>query len=328
MDNEVMDGNENRAVSIGNNLQISMKQVQSIYNEITGKTESISRPFKNGHIISLDDIRQLNTKVCQLYEQYNVVAKNCYVVIYHVDDCTEKFSSFERFLLYDQSNLSPCENIRIVYNFLIVLPGTNKPQPYEITIDLHSGAGLREKAENEHGMSKNILRLVSSRAGQVEIEFVDYTVARSFMIAIEKWYEATSGEKKSSIIDYLQKKEFNFASLFRLLTSIVVTLAFLYYADASSIGTDFDDLFKTGLIAFSSIYISGYTALKVGQLLEDKIETNQVVSGLKLNRGDDIAIQKFRKSAFKNHLFIIFSIIQVLVLNLFSTYLATVAGIQ
>tara|TARA_R110001592_G_C13044445_1_gene739594 strand:+ start:809 stop:1237 length:429 start_codon:yes stop_codon:yes gene_type:complete len=125
------ESDENQVVNIGDNLPVSMKIVQSIYNEITGKTERLSQTLRNNHDITFNDLKQLNIKIRQLYEQYNVVSKNCAVTVFHVNDCKEQFSSFERFEIYDSSNTSPCENVRLEYNFLIVLPGTQKAQPYK-----------------------------------------------------------------------------------------------------------------------------------------------------------------------------------------------------
>lgn len=144
-------------VDVGNGNLVSMQAVQHIYNEITGRTEELSRTYTINHCVSFDDICQLNIKICQLYEQYNIVSKNCSVTIYHVDDQKQVFSSFERFELYDRTTLSPVENIRIEYKFLIVLPKIQKPQSYEIEINIHSRAAIVQRAKRERTLSSGIL---------------------------------------------------------------------------------------------------------------------------------------------------------------------------
>ena len=126
------DDQEKSVVSLGDGAMVSMQMVQDVYNEITGKTENISKSYRLHHKTLLVDLEQLNIKIHQLYEQYNIIENNCNVTLYHVDDCKEIYSSFERFRFGDKSSLSSVENIRLQYNFLILLPKTNRPQPYKL----------------------------------------------------------------------------------------------------------------------------------------------------------------------------------------------------
>lgn len=270
---------ENQVVNIGDNLPISMKIVQSIYNEITGKTEKLSQALRNHHEINFNDIKQLNTKICQLYEQYNVVSKNCAVTVFHVDDCKEQFSSFERFEIYDSSNTNPSENVRLEYSFLIVLPGTQKAQPYKITIDLHSRIALRKKASREHGITRRIIRIVATKTGNVDIEYVDYTVARNFMLSIDQWYKAVKQSKTSKFIEVLQDKSEHFPSVFKILTSLVVLVAIFTNREALiSSSSSIDILFSLGLISFGAIYISGLVAAKLGGICERAVDSQGALS--------------------------------------------------
>ena len=117
MSQEIIEQSEkedNSSISVGNGRMVSMQAIQDIYNEITGKTEKLSKSYRNDHKTSFEVIEQLNIKIYQLYEQYNIIEKNCNVTLYHIDDCKEVYSSFERFKLYDRSSTSPIENIRLL----------------------------------------------------------------------------------------------------------------------------------------------------------------------------------------------------------------------
>ena len=189
------DDQEKSVVSLGDGAMVSMQMVQDVYNEITGKTENISKSYRLHHKTSLVDLEQLNIKIHQLYEQYNIIEDNCNVTLYHVDDCKEVFSSFERFKLGDKSSLSSVGNIRLQYNFLILLPKTNRPQPYKIEVDIHSRAAIKQKASKEHGMARRIMHIVASRTAILEIEYIDYTVARNFRTAIDSWFNGLEQSK-------------------------------------------------------------------------------------------------------------------------------------
>jgi hypothetical protein len=303
---------------------VSMKLIQSIYNEITGKTEKIVRTLKDDHDIDFGGLRQLNIKINQMLDQYSIVSKNCSVSLYHLDDCKNQYSSFERFELYDTSSMSPCENIQLVYNFLIVLPETKQPQSYKITVNLHSRVALKQKAESEHGMSRRFISLVSKRTGQYEIEFVDYTVARNFQTAIDQWYSSLVKGKENKIVHSLQDKSEHFGSIFRILTVAILSFAVLKNTE-SLIGElpTLQSVFLAGLFSFSSIYLLGMIAFKLGTITERAIDGHQAISGLRLNIGDAKSFEIFAKSNSDSLKHAIWSAVLVVALNVFSTFLSS-----
>jgi len=61
------DDQEKSVVSLGDGAMVSMQMVQDVYNEITGKTENISKSYRLHHKTSLVDLEQLNIKIHQLY---------------------------------------------------------------------------------------------------------------------------------------------------------------------------------------------------------------------------------------------------------------------
>ncbi|MFC2993114.1 hypothetical protein [Halomonas tibetensis] len=303
---------------------VSMKVIQSIYNEITGKTEKIGKSLSDDHDIDIGALKQLNIKINQMLEQYNIVSKNCSVTLYHVDDCKNQYSSFERFELYDSSSMSPCENIQLEYNFLIVLPETKKPQSYKIIVNLHSRVALKLKAESEHGISRRFLRIVARRTGQYDIEYVDYTVARNFQTAIDQWYASVVKGKENKIIQLLQDKSEHFSSIFRILTVAIVSFAIVNNAE-SLIGESptLQSVFLGGIFSFSLIYLLGMIALKIGSFTERSIDVHQATSGLRLNMGDKRAFENFDKSNSKSIKGAVWSTVLVIAINIFSTYLSS-----
>jgi hypothetical protein len=303
---------------------VSMKLIQSIYNEITGKTEKIGRTLKDDHDIDFGGLRQLNIKINQMLDQYSIVSKNCSVSLYHVDDCKNQYSSFERFELYDSSSMSPCESIQLEYNFLIVLPETKQPQSYKITVNLHSRVALKQKAESEHGMSRRLITLVSKRTGQYEIEFVDYTVARNFQTAIEQWYSSVVKGKENKTLQFLQDRSEHFASIFRILT--VAILSFAIFKNAESLIGELPTLqsvFLAGVFSFSSIYLLGMIAFKLGSFTERSIDGHQAISGLRLNIGDENSFESYANSNSNSLKYAILSAVLMVALNVFSTFLSS-----
>jgi hypothetical protein len=307
---------------------VSMKVIQSIYNQITGKTEKIGRSLSDDHDINLGALKQLNHKINQMLEQYNVFGKNCSVTLYHVDDCKNQYSSFERFELYDSSSMSPCENVQLKYNFLIVLPETKQPQSYKIIVNLHSRVALKQKAESEHGISRRIIRMVTKRTGQYDIEYVDYTVARNFQTAIEHWYSSVVKGKENKIVQFLQDRSEHFASIFRILT--VAILSFVIFKNSESLIGELPTLqsvFSAGVFSFSSIYFLGMIAFKLGSFTERSIDGHQAISGLRLNIGDENSFESYANSNSKSLKDAFLSTFLAIAINVFSAYFTSLLTI-
>lgn len=329
MSNEIVQGGDNTAVTVGEGQQVSMQVLQDVYNEITGKTEKLSKSFRLNHKTAFEDISQLNIKITQLYEQYNIVASNCTITLFHVDEGKEQFSSFERFKAYDGSSLSPVENIRLKYNFLIVLPKVERPQSYDIEIDIHSRAAMHQRSQLESGLPKRLILGMASQTGLVDIEYVDYTVARNFMVAIEQWFKALPQSKPIFGIKFLKSNSEHLPFLFRYISAIFV--AYYFYVNYSNWLPDGADklsmLFLAGLLCFSSIFIVAGVALKFGYIVERAIDTIQPISYLKLNRGDDNAIEKLSSANTWNFVKGIAGIVLAVGTTLLAKYIASYLGI-
>ena len=302
--------------------QVSMKLVQSIYNEFTGKKESLSRFLTDAHEVTFNDIHQLNSKILQLHEQYNIISNNTSVTVFHVDDCKAQFSSFERFKLYDVGCASPCENIRLEYNFLIVLPNTKTPQSYKIKIDLISRVGLREKELYQSSLPRGIFRMFGVATGNIEIEYVDYTVARNFLVAIQDWHKTIEKNKTAKWVVLLQRNSEHIPFIFNL-TGLTFVVASIYSQSEHFIGAspNMQSLFGGFLIAFAAVYFSVFVAHKAGSICEETVDYYSPVSYVCLNKGDEVAIKKYKSSYKKQLLKGGLSLAVAIFVNVFAAYI-------
>jgi hypothetical protein len=315
-------------VALGDGSLVSMQMVQDVYNEITGKTENISKSYRIHHKTGLEDIKQLNVKIHQLYEQYNIIEDNCNVTLYHVDNCKEVYSSFERFLLSDKTSLSSIENIRLEYNFLILLPKTHRPQPYKIAIDIHSRAAIKQKAAKERGMSKRLMYLVASRTAILGIEYIDYTVARSFQTAIDQWFGGLTQSKESKTLNFLQDNSQHISIVARY--SSALFLCFYFFTQSGDWLTNdssLAQLFEISVFAFGTIFIVSGIAGRFGAGIGIAVDSIQPLSYLKLTRGDEKAIEEMKIDNQKSKRKSFFSIVLTVLLNISSAFLAYKLGI-
>lgn len=206
---------------------------------------------------------------------------------------------------------------------MIILPSTKQAQSYNIVVDLHSRTALRKKAASEHGITRRIIQVFATRTGNIDINFVDYTVARTFNTAIKQWYQSIQKNKAPKYIEIIQDKSEHVPSIFKIFT--IITVAFVFYLNRDHFidnKSSIDVLFSVGLVAFSAIYISGILAAKMGNFCEHAIDNYQAISGLRFNRGDNVALDEFKESNRKSILAMIISILGAIVINVFSGYLS------
>lgn len=273
-------------------------------------------------------MENLNTKICQLYDQYNIVGKNCTITVYHINDNKQQFSSFERFKLFDMSSLSPCENIQIEYSFLVVLPNLPKAQNYKITLSLSSRTALRKREISEHGPARGILRYMGMfTTGEIEIQYVDYVVARTFLVAIDEWYNALDKSPKPKLIAFLKDNSEHLPFLFAIVTSTALAISILknqtdFIGETPTLSSLFSG-FTLGIFAcFACVAIS----LKMGRLCEYTVDSYSPISYLKLNRGDDQAIDEFNTSNKKRLAVALSSIAIAVAANILAAYITKIFG--
>ncbi len=318
-----------RMVPVGANSQVSMQVLQDIYNDITGKSERLTQTITDSYMVGIEDLVQLNSKIRQMYEQYHIVSENCSVTIYHSNDSKERFSSFSRFSLYDGSSLNPVENISIEYDFLIILPKLEKPQPYKIELNINSRVGLAQRNKRRPNFGGGFFHFIPSQNAVYEIDYVDYTVARNFQTAIDQWFSALESSKISSVMIFFKKVSEYYPLIFKNLTALFIAFSLYMSAEAwfKVNGEGGASLFALGLLSFSSIYIGSNIAMKLGSLTQRWIDMYNSLSYVKLNRGDEVAIREFRSDERVKLVKVSASVVLAVGLNLVSSWVAKFLGL-
>ena len=70
---EVQKFSEQPAVVIGEQgTEVSFQVLQSVYNEITGKNEEISRRYEDAIQITMEDLKDFNSRIKQMCEPYTI----------------------------------------------------------------------------------------------------------------------------------------------------------------------------------------------------------------------------------------------------------------
>ena len=285
---------ESVRVGEGSSL-VPIKFYQDVYHQVTGRTEQISRKYKDNLLLELADIQQLHHKIAQLLDVHNVVASNEVITIFYEKERKEQFTSFERFKLYNANATSPCLSLVLKFNLSIIPAGLKKPQEYVVTVKLTSRVGMLKQLANddEPGFMRGYF-LTRTSTAEITIEYADYVVARGFMEAFDEWINGARKSYRSNVFTFLQKKSHMFPEILRLIGAIFLT-SFALSAVPSLLG---DSTSVQTWARFLVIYIGGaYIILSLlelsGTLLERAIDNYPTLSYLNLNKGDANLIETF-----------------------------------
>jgi hypothetical protein len=307
---------------------VSLQTLQGIYNELTGKSEAVSKSYNKPIQIDFANIEQLDRKITQVCEQYNIVSSNCSATIFYVDDTREQFSSFDRFRLHNTGSASPVESVLLKYNFLVLLPKTKKPQPYTVSIRLASRVAIVKKMLSDfYGPPPQIFRLMGNRIAVVEIEYIDYLVARNFLNLIDEWFKVLPTAKESKIFRFLQSNSHQIPKIARFCTAMIVGFIILKLLP-KYVSSELVDLLSFGsflgyslLVVYAATTLAGWAA----QFIESSVDSYTELSYLKLTNGDEIEIvdatSNNRDSIIKAVLAFLFTIFISVLTNIISNYL-------
>lgn len=300
---------------------------QAMYHIITGKTEKLTHSYNGNYKINFASITQLNTKLQQMIQQWNILGQTCNITVSHMDDNTQKFSSYERFQLYDQTLTSPIKSIVFNFNFLIKLPDTRceekyRTQHYNISIRLSS----RTVAYNEKpiGMPTAVLKLFSDSVVVSEIEYVDYNIARSVNATIDSWVNNLEKTEENRILEILQAKS-NWIVRFISLGIFSITIVALWNNITTfSTNYDYSLLIQYGLLCSGTIFISLRLGEYLGRACENGIDSIAQISYIEINTGDKRSISKFKRNNRLNIVKVILSFMFATLQAMFIEKIATV----
>lgn len=297
---------------------------QAIYHSVTGKTEKITRSFSENYHITMSDIEQLHQKCTQMCSQWNVLGANENITVRHVDDNSQVFSSLDRFRIYDKSQTSAIEAILYEFNVLLAIPSSQKPQPYKITVKIISSLAVMEKMEM-NAAPPRLLRLFGEGPITIEVDYVDYVVARNIMSTVESWVGQIKQSKKNKILKPFQE---NSHWIPRISSAILLCLAMLmaYFAAGKILFTDSNG---NQLLAQFLVATAGFSIVSLiigtwlGRFVENLVDRIQELSFIDLNVGDARIKEKCEKGNGKKYFWMLVTFIYLTAHGLFCSIAGT-----
>lgn len=267
---------------------VSIQVLQQIYHELTGKSEEVSKSYDEAFHINANDFKQLNHKIGQTCEQYNIQAENCSVKVFYINDTKDTFSSFARFEAFNAGSSNAIESVLLTYNFLIILPKVSEPQSYTVTIRVTSPVAIQRKMRTQFFSMPKIFKLMGgARTAVVSIKYVDYSVARTVLNTIDEWFIALPQSRPGMLMKFLRRHTDYFRLIARYLAGLVA--ATVIVGNISVLlptSPSLPDLAKFLILTFVSIFAAYKLADHVASAAEDSLDCMTDISYICITDGD------------------------------------------
>lgn len=285
-----------------NEKPVSVQLLQDIYHELTGKSEDISKTYTEGFQIKQPDLDQLNHRIAQACEQYNICSSNCSVKVFFLNDTQQTYSSYEKFAAFNAGSTAIVESVLFEYNFLVLLPKLNKPQPYSLSIRVASGIAIQRRMRKEMPIQMpKILKIMRGRTGIATVKYVDYTVARTLLDTVDTWFQTLTRAPSSKYIKWLQKRSEHLPFVSRYISSaIVASIIFLQLTTLLPTNASNFELARFLLIAFFALFATYKIAHHLGRAAENSIDRMIDLSFVQLTAGDKNEIQEAKTANKKS----------------------------
>lgn len=318
--------NPNGIQASNHDREFSLRVYQQVYHQVTGRTEKASQTSHESILVDFEEIHQLHHKICQLYDVYDVVAKNEVITLLHDRERKEQFTSFDRFKIYNSSTTSPTLNVIMKYNFSIMTPGSEHPQQYTVTVRLNSRIAMQKRIEEEAPpfMRGRIIGFVAENTAEISVEYSDYVVARSFMDAFNEWIKGCKKSTASNKLVSAMRSYSHFSPyILKLFFSIIISYFALTSADLTLNNESPPNVWARFIIIyFSGFYIITACAGFLGRVIEGALDSHLCLSYLKLNKGDERLIDEYNGKNRGNLMKMAFTCMITVLLGVLSSKLA------
>lgn len=187
--------NNNASKQSNTATHLSFKEYQSIYSTLTGKVENLRKIYCKAFLLKKNNIFHLKDTLETVFKQYNIVTMTSNVIVSQSNKIQKSYSSVENFLAVDTLS-KKTEEIQIEYNLLIQVPKIEKLQNYKITLSILSDLIALKKLKD---IPHELLGIIEKNNIKLNIDYIDYTIAKSIQNTIDEWVDDISIKEKKII---------------------------------------------------------------------------------------------------------------------------------
>ncbi len=271
---------------------------QALYHHVTTKTERIVETFFDNYVISETDTYQICHILKQIAQRHHESEWSCVIDHALFRKSRTRHSSLERFKVSDKSQNDTTSEIVITYDFLTSNPYISsseeiRPERYKIVLRISQESYLAINS-TETSQPAILRRLLHMPSVTVEIQYVDYTIARAILAAVREWVDALERSSQSKIAKLFSRHEFTISE------TLPAILAACILIGAAGISPVLSDM--TGRFLFSVLAVMALTyglGTIVSESLLNSIYNLHSPTLIKITRGDEKHISQVQQKITK-----------------------------
>lgn len=171
---------------------------KAIYQAMTAKHDCKSKIFPRVVKVTFDDVCDLNSRVAEKLENYNIIGFMTSVTASFWGRRTIEFSSWSEFEGHKWNESDALTAITIVWEFNVLLPKYEIPQKHVLVVKITDGLRPEEilnivfagKLENMDDIEQQICPVVA------RVDFINYVLGDELLGIVEEWNRGLATQNK------------------------------------------------------------------------------------------------------------------------------------
>jgi hypothetical protein len=265
--------------------------IKLLFQQLTGKQNSLFQLFSRTALIDFGDIKQLKERLDQEFARFKIIGTSFNAEISLSDHSEVGLNSWEDFSKFDYGKKQTTSELSMKFQYIIRHGASPKPEQYIIEFSVRSFVSDLESIMISFSHSEENASPPSMRA---KVEYVDYIIGKNVFQNIRDWvhslrqvgnqYHYPFLSRHSSMIQFFLPRLGHFAPLF---------FAYNYAMELDvrqfdSVGIQW--ILVSGAVFIGTHAITQYTA----NGFRRKIVKTCGVSSIRLTAGDSQALDKIK----------------------------------
>lgn len=232
--------------------EVNITEYKAAFYQLLAKTDSITKVFNRDAIIEMDDIYDLNDRVCKKFEHYGEAGFLIQTNIKFSDGKTKVFPNWDSLSRHTWHESESINNIVITWEFNAIFPGMQVPERHALMVKLSNGLRPEEminlvftgKIEEIEEMDNNLFPVVA------RVDFVDRVLGDELLNIVEDWVKSLqdSPVQKSKTMLFLKKNKGKVCSLINWVTNIIIMISSVWITGRYVLDLGFNNLLEVSSI--------------------------------------------------------------------------------
>lgn len=311
--------------------EVNVTEYKAAFYQLIAKPDSVTKVFNRDVLIEIDDLYDLNDRVCKKFEHYQEAGFLIQTSIKYSDGQTKVFPNWRALTSHTWHESESINNIVIIWEFNAIFPGLKIPERHTLMVKLSNGLRPEEminlvftgKIEEIEEMDNNLFPVVA------RVDFVDRVLGDELLHIVEEWVKSLreSPVQKSKTMLFLKKNKAKLSSLINWVTNIIIMISSVMITGRYVFSLGFNNLVEVSRIQFVHIIYAIFMCVAVwifskkfvGNLTDflfNKLRTYGENALFNITKGDRNKQDRLRRKEKANRVVIIMNIIFTMAINI------------